>query len=139
MQELLAAQLRKANRRITSQRKLVFEHVHALETHPCAAEVYGAIKGKLPSVSLATVYRNLRTLTSEGLLRELPGQRGVVRFDSNLSDHYHFVCGSCNGLSDLPGHSKELERAFAEKTGMHISGHEIVFRGICNACRGMKP
>ena len=135
MQELLAEQLRKANRRVTNQRRVIFEQVNALNCHPTAAEVFGAVQGLLPGVSLATVYRNLNTLREEGLLREVNCDRGVIRFDPNLSDHYHFLCGSCRKVSDLSGHSRDLERKFGDRTGLHISGHQITFHGICNRCR----
>ncbi len=139
MQALLADQLHKSHRRITNQRKLVFEQVKALDFHPTASEVFEAVRPFSPGISLATVYRNLNILRDEGLLREASFERGVVRFDSNLSDHYHFQCATCRRVSDLPGHTKDLERAFSARTGLHISGHHLTFQGICDACRKVAP
>ena len=139
MQAVLVDQLRKANRRITAQRMQVFEGVKGLDSHPSALEVFEAVKPRLPSISLATVYRNLHILRLEGLLREIHCDRGITRFDSNLSEHYHFHCTSCQRVSDVPSYSREIERSFSEKTGLHISGHHLTFQGLCNDCLKVEP
>jgi Fur family ferric uptake transcriptional regulator len=59
------------------------------------------VRKRLPRVSLATVYRNLRTLAAEGLLVERAGLDGL-RFDGNIERHDHFTCvASDEGLGKL--------------------------------------
>ena len=55
-------------KKYSRQREAVYEAVCSVRSHPTADEVYDSVKKKLPNVSLATVYRNLSLLCSEGKL-----------------------------------------------------------------------
>jgi len=59
--------LRGGGLRTTGPRRLILEAVRATDAHPSAAWVYQRVRKRLPSVSLATVYRNLRQLVDAGL------------------------------------------------------------------------
>ena len=48
--------------RQTVQRSLVLEAVRASNDHPTAIDVFETVRGKHPSISRATVYRNLNVL-----------------------------------------------------------------------------
>ena len=71
-------------KRNTVQCTLVLNAVNELKNHPTADEVYNLIAKEHPSVSRATVYRNLNKLTEEGQLsrRVIPG--GADRFDHRV-------------------------------------------------------
>ena len=68
------ATLRAWGLRLTRQRRIILEVVHATDAHPTAAFVYRRVRRRLPRVSLATVYRNLRRLAAEGFLAERADQ-----------------------------------------------------------------
>ena len=89
--------LRARGLRLTGPRRVVLDVVRATETHPTAEWVHRMVRRRLPRVSLGTVYRNLRLLVAEGLVKELPGPH--ARFDGNLSEHHHFTCLSCGRIS----------------------------------------
>ena len=59
------------------------------------------VRCRLPRVSLGTVYRNLRLLVAQGLVKEL--RTPHTRFDGNLSEHHHFTCLACGRISDVAG------------------------------------
>jgi Fe2+ or Zn2+ uptake regulation protein len=96
-------------------------------------------------VSLGTVYRNLRLLVAQGLVKELPGPH--ARFDGNLSEHHHFTCLGCGRISDVQGgatepHSRALCGRVAARSGVSVTHHRIEFYGRCSACQrraGRKP
>ena len=102
--------------------------------HPTAEELYRELRARGEAISLATVYRTLRALAREGLLRELHGP-GPDRFDPKTSPHYHFRCESCGRVFDvdLP-YKKELDRVELGP-GFAVSSHEIVWEGICPECQ----
>ena len=50
----------------TKQRQLILEAVRATNSHPTADELFQMIRRKLPTISLATVYRNLNFLSDIG-------------------------------------------------------------------------
>src|SRR2546428_13877357 len=93
--------LRAHGLRLTRPRRLILDVLRATDAHPTAAFVYQRVRRRLPRVSLATVYRNLRMLAAEGLLAER-ADAGGMRFDGNTGPHDHFTCLACGRLYDVP-------------------------------------
>ena len=130
--------LRARGLRLTGPRRVVLDVVRATETHPTAEWVHQMVRRRLPRVSLGTVYRNLRLLVAEGLVKELPGPH--ARFDGNLSEHHHFTCLACGRIADVAGpltepHSRALVSRVASSGGFSVTYHRIEFYGRCAACR----
>jgi Fur family peroxide stress response transcriptional regulator len=131
--------LRARGLRLTGPRRLVLEVVRHTDTHPTAEWVHRMVRRRLPRVSLGTVYRNLRLLVGQGLVKELAGPH--ARFDGNLAEHHHFMCLSCERMVDVEApaaepHSRALSTRVAARTGLSISYHRIEFYGRCPDCRG---
>lgn len=76
--------------RSTKQREHVFRVLLSKRDHPTADEVYARARGEMDSISLATVYNCLETLTSCGLVRAVNYERESTRYCPNLSEHAHF-------------------------------------------------
>jgi Fe2+ or Zn2+ uptake regulation protein len=132
---LVSEALRRHGLRLTNPRRLILEVVRATDVHPTALWVHRQVRRKLPRVSLGTVYRNLRILAGEGLLKEMADGRGLGRFDGNVSDHHHLTCSSCGRISDLAAPlDRSLESRVASRTGFEILRHRIEFYGRCPAC-----
>src|SRR5881398_640608 len=111
------ATLRARGLRLTRQRRIILEVVRATDAHPTAAFVYRRVRRRLPRVSLATVYRNLRTLAAEGFVAERADPSGA-RFD------------------DVPPRADRAVRArVATRTGFEVLNHRTEFYGRCVACR----
>src|SRR5262245_2604463 len=100
--------------------------------HPTVSRVYRRARKRLPRISLGTVYRNLKQLAAEGLIREIHTGGLPARFEGNLGRHYHIRCVSCGRLSDLPlSVSRRLEEGAGRSTGYEILGHEVEVQGLC--------
>jgi len=132
------AALRKVGLRLTGPRRVVLEVVRATDAHPTAETVHRMVRRRLPRVSLGTVYRNLRLLVAEGLVKELHGPH--ARFDGNTSEHHHFTCLWCGRILDVDGpltepHSRALCSRVAARGGFSVTHHRIEFYGRCAACR----
>ena len=105
------------------------------DAHPSASTVYRQLRKRLPRVSLATVYRNLRRLAAEGCLLERAGMDGL-RFDGNIERHDHFTCLTCRRVFDVPpAQALGPRRRVAIRTGFEVLDHRIEFYGVCAACR----
>lgn len=123
-------------KRNTVQCALVLEAVNELKNHPTADDVYNLIAKEHPSVSRATVYRNLNKLAEEGQLarRVIPG--GADRFDHRSDDHYHVRCLKCDRIFDVDmDYIRDLEKKINDAHGFEINGHDVVFTGICPDCK----
>ncbi len=135
-----AASMAKGGFRFTPQRKEVYDAVVEQRDHPTATEVFFRVKERLPSISLATVYNCLETLTSVGLVRQVSFERGPARFCSNLHSHAHFHCSSCGAVTDVPlPPDEELLSGWEVPEGALITDHEISIRGLCPQCASAPP
>jgi len=122
--------------RKSRQREVVLEAVRATFEHPTAEWIFKAARKRLPRVGLGTVYRNLKALVDEGLIRELRRADEAVRYDGNTGEHYHIACISCGRVSDLPvSVDRSIERRAHEATNYAIVGHEVEVQGVCPGCR----
>ena len=121
--------------RLTEPRRLVLDVVRASDAHPSASAVYREVRKRLPRVSLATVYRNLRRLAAEGFLLERAGMDGL-RFDGNIGRHDHFTCLSCRRVFDVPpAQAIGPRQRVAIRAGFEVLDHHVEFHGVCAACR----
>ena len=125
------------SQRFSQQRERIYEAVRTSMEHPSAQMVYDALRPEMPRLSLGTVYRNLHQMAQEGRLRELEGP--VARFDAVLPSHTHIRCVRCGQVADLElPYDPALDRE-AAGDGWIITGHELVFNGICPACGAERP
>lgn len=128
--------LKKSGVRITPQRHAVLEYLFHSEAHPTADEIYKALEGKFPNMSVATVYNNLRVLRENGLVRELTYGDSSSRFDSNMSDHYHVICEECGKITDFHYPTLDEVESLAEQiTGFDVSHHRLEVYGHCKDCK----
>jgi Fe2+ or Zn2+ uptake regulation protein len=127
--------LRARGLRLTRPRRLILDVVRATDAHPTAAFVYQKVRRRLPRVSLATVYRNLRMLAAEGFLAERT-DTGGLRFDGNTGPHDHFTCLTCGRIYDVPARDdRGGRRRVAARTGFEVLDHRTEYYGRCGACR----
>ena len=121
--------------RLTRQRREVYEALMEHRDHPTAVEVFMRVKPRMPSISLATVYNCLDTLTQCGLVRQVNVDRAPSRFCPNLEQHAHFFCEQCGGVTDvdLP-HPEEVARVWKLPEHCVVTHHDVTLRGICPAC-----
>ncbi|MGO4373424.1 peroxide-responsive transcriptional repressor PerR [Paenibacillus sp. YIM B09110] len=128
-------QLKMNGVRMTPQRHAILSYLMDSMSHPTADEIYKALSPNYPSMSVATIYNNLRLFVEAGLLRELTYGDDSSRFDSDLSDHYHAICKKCGSIVDF--HYPPLldaERAASSETGFMVEGHRMEIYGVCPPC-----
>ncbi len=123
------------NKRNTIQKALVLEVVHRLRQHATADEVYDEVVKTHPTISRATVYRNLKQLCEDGKIRKVDIANGADCFDHILENHYHARCMQCGKVLDVKmNYMEHLENSVEDREDFIFSGHEIVFKGICKEC-----
>jgi Fur family ferric uptake transcriptional regulator len=103
--------------------------------HPTADWVFRHARRRLPRVSLATVYRNLKYLAEEGLIREIHAGGHPARFDGNTGRHYHIRCLGCGRVNDLPmSVDTRLEEEAGRAMNYRVLGHQVEILGLCPLC-----
>ncbi len=124
------------NYKHSRQRQAVLDAVLAADRHVSADEVFAILKKKNSGIGIATVYRNLNLLTDWGALSRIKDPEKGFIYENAANKHYHFHCTECNKIMDVPvEYAEELDQLIAEKMGVAVSGHTMVFEGICTKCR----
>ena len=85
----------------TRQRLEILEIVCAARNHPTVDSVYRLVKARIPRISFDTVYRTLSSFEEHKLISRVHHLDDKTRYDSNTSEHHHFVCTSCKEISDF--------------------------------------
>ncbi|HEV7929007.1 MAG TPA: transcriptional repressor [Nitrosospira sp.] len=93
------------------------------------------VKGQavVPSLSIATVYRTLKDLTTEGCILpvKLPGE--ADRYEvTKLGDHYHFKCSSCSKVFDIHGRIKRS--SVPAPSNFVVERYDLILYGRCSDC-----
>jgi Fur family transcriptional regulator, peroxide stress response regulator len=121
---------------VTHQRQVLYEVLKTMHGHPSPEDVYVRVKRKIPSVSLATVYKNLHLFIESGIFREVSMHHGSLRVETNHKPHHHLVCTSCKSISDIEADALGL----ATKSGRLPGGfmaqrYAVDVLGLCAACQ----
>lgn len=121
--------------RNTIQKQLVLDKVRATKTHPTAEEIYHLLEADHPTISRATVYRNLGQLAENGEIQRVSHLNAADRFDFNTTPHYHFRCLTCDRVHDVDlAYDSGLLAELPTGTGFFYTGYELVFTGLCPEC-----
>jgi Fur family transcriptional regulator, peroxide stress response regulator len=121
--------------RLTPQRLEIFKAVDGTRDHPSAFEVYSRVSKRHPSISLDTVYRTLETLEQWGLLTKLSFLFDKIRYDANLTDHYHAICTECGNIWDFNWPEFTDMNVPAEVGGWgKPTKKDVLIQGICAVC-----
>lgn len=115
------------------QRELVREAVEQSSIHPTADEVYQEVRKREPTISLATVYRNLNQLSENHLIRRVVVPGDSDHFDHTLKEHEHMICTQCGCVVDIWPKSSLLEY-FSGMEEAQITGYDLTLYGVCKDC-----
>ena len=120
----------------SKQRELILDVLRQNPVHPTADKLYELVRPLMPSISLATVYRNLNLLVECGAVRKISGLDGSVHYDHCVEKHYHFICTCCNKVYDVPYNvAQDLELKLKSLTGLEAQSTELTFKGLCSDCQ----
>jgi Fur family ferric uptake transcriptional regulator len=125
--------LRARGRRVTRQRRLIWEALTAEPDAHVSAEELAGRTGLDPS----TVYRTLDVLVREGFATRTDLGAGRAFFEPAREHlHHHVVCERCGAVAHL--HDEELgdlRERVERASGYALSTSDISFFGLCPDCR----
>jgi Fur family transcriptional regulator, peroxide stress response regulator len=120
----------------THQRQVIYEAVIATPGHHSVETVFAEVRRRTPSISLATVYNNLRLFVEHGLLREVSPHSSMLLVEGNLEPHHHLICTRCKAVQDLDADDfvnfKKLARQAPR--GFDLSQPLVEVFGLCQRC-----
>lgn len=122
--------------KLTPQRLAVYKYLMSTKEHPSAEIIYKALQPDYPTMSLATVYKAVKTLVEVELVQEINVGEGNFRYDGNSCQHAHIQCLTCSKVDDLENISfSNLNQSAEDNTGYKVLSNRVFFYGICNQCQ----
>lgn len=133
--------LKEAGLKLTPQRMAIVREITDDLTHPTAQELFERLRPAFPTMSFATVYNTLDSLSRLGLVASLrlggsSKDGATTRFDPNTSPHHHAVCDACGKVVDLPARlpTASQKNEIKMSSGFAIRVEERTYRGLCAGC-----
>ena len=127
--------LREANLRVTGPRLAVLTEVEA-HAHSTAEAIVEAVRDRLGTATIQSVYHILNALTEAHILRRIEPEGSPGRFELFRDDnHHHLVCRTCGDVTDVActvGHAPCLTAS--DDHGYVIDAAEVIFWGTCPSC-----
>ena len=125
---------------VTHQRLAIFEALASSREHPSAEQLHKAVQRQIPTLSLATVYKNLEALKAIGAVADVNPLHEQGRYEAALPGtgagqrHHHLVCVSCKKVRDL--HDSELDRLrVRDAQGFDVRAVRVQAEGLCPECQ----
>jgi Fur family transcriptional regulator, peroxide stress response regulator len=140
-----AAHCRTHGLSVTHQRLALFEALAGSRIHPSAEQLHRMVRRRIPTLSLATVYKNLEALRAIGAVSDVNILHEQGRFEAALpgtgagKPHHHLVCIACRKVSDLPAEclpALHVEQRDAQ--GFEVRAVRVQVEGLCASCAGRR-
>ena len=128
--------LKKSGLKATFQRMNILENI-GMYGHMSIDSIYAEVIKTHPSLSLATVYKNIILMVEKGVLVEVPITGKKSKYELIKEDHIHLVCTECGEVEDKPQHSvaDALFTSMTEQENFTLSKQQINLYGVCTHCQ----
>ena len=124
--------------RYSRQRNIIKDIVFSTNSHPNADWVYHEAKNFIPSISLGTVYRNLKQLSKMGIIKTIY-DGSVARFDWNTRPHNHLKCIECGRITDIEiDETNNFAKKILDNHSFDVYDIEVTFIGTCKEHKNNK-
>jgi Fe2+ or Zn2+ uptake regulation protein len=117
-------------------RDAIAELVGAGDRHDWSIEdLVGALRARGLEASFSTAFRAVERLEADGAIRRVELGDGKARYEAAGAHHEHVRCERCGAVEAVPGCVVDAAvPRVQDATGFQVTGHQILFEGVCPAC-----
>ncbi len=126
--------LREHNIKITPQRLAIIQLMDQYG-HISVRDIFEKIKESFPSLSLATVYKNINAMMESNFINELKIVGQDNKYELVKERHSHLICRNCGEIEDVHIDTAGLEKSVPAEKGFRVEESSIQFFGLCKACQ----
>ena len=128
-------QMFKSNPNISSRQNQILQELSKCDDEMSGQELHRTLHASESAMGLATVYRNLQTLVTKGLVRSRNLPTGEVLYALVERDFHHLTClecGTTTRLKTCPVENINLPKN--QTKNFELLFHTLEFFGICQKC-----
>ncbi len=134
MLETIFERCRKVGIRMTGQRRLIIKVLEDSDDHPDVETLFERANKIDNRVSIATVYRTVKTLKNAGILEKLEFNDGRSRFEDAVRKHHDHLIDVDSGkvIEFIDEEIEHIQKKIANKLGYELIGHKLELYGKKN-------
>jgi Fur family ferric uptake transcriptional regulator/Fur family peroxide stress response transcriptional regulator len=99
-------------------------------------EIYEDVKEQYPTLSLATIYKNIILMQENHVIIEVPMNGEKSKYELKKDDHIHLICQNCGDIQDRKITQKTQEALVIEN--FQLNSSQINLYGFCQTCQDKK-
>jgi Fur family ferric uptake transcriptional regulator len=137
----LSHELQRRKQKVTKQRLAILSVLDESITPLTVEEIFFRVRENNDNnISLATIYRNLKTLLVAGMVEKQGINDDKTQYGLKKDDHaHHLVCLGCRKVICLPNCPlEEFTTEIKQKKGFTVTEHRVELYGYCLDCRNNK-
>jgi len=130
-----ADMIKESGLKATFQRMTILSVIDKLG-HASIDEIYEGVKKTHPTLSLATVYKNILTMVSHNVLTEVPIEGKKSKYEIKKDEHIHLVCTDCGDVIDIDTNLMIMSalKELSKEMDFEMNHTQINLYGICRKC-----
>ena len=119
---------------MTGQRQLIIKVLEDSDDHPDVETLFERANKIDNKVSIATVYRTVKTLKNAGILEKLEFNDGRSRFEDAVRKHHDHLIDLDTGkvIEFIDEEIEHIQKKIASKLGYKLIGHKLELYGKKN-------
>jgi len=123
--------------RLSATRRMVLQALFAADGPLTAERIATGLDGRFPPLEVASVYRNLETFESIGLVRHVHLGHGAGRYAlTRAGEREYVLCEACGDARALPpAELDDVRAAVRAATGLDARFSHFPIVGVCATCR----
>ena len=122
--------------------KATFQRMNILDVvekngHMSVEDIYDEVIKVHPSLSLATIYKNIILMMEKGVVVEVPITGKKPKYELAKTDHIHLVCTECGDVEDKQC-AEATDKLFYELTDKEhftLNKRQVNLYGVCSECQ----
>lgn len=119
--------------KVTPQRVAIVEELY-INGHMNIDDLYKKLLKKFPSISLATIYKNVNAMIEKIFLSEVKIPNSKPVYELVKSEHAHMVCSNCGYIEDISLDTVSLVNQAVDISNFKVESTSIVLSGLCPKC-----
>jgi len=96
-------------------------------------DIYEDVKEQYPTLSLATIYKNIILMQQNNVIIEVPMNGQKSKYELKKEDHIHLICQECGSITDSKLHRKTEKMLIV--TDFQLKSSQINLYGLCKTCQ----
>jgi len=124
--------LKKNDLKATIQRTNILKSIDA-SGHSSIDEIYENLKVLYPTLSLATIYKNIILMQQNNVIIEVPMNGEKSKYELKKDDHIHLICQGCGTIQDQE--IVEKTEKILDVKEFQLKSLQINLYGLCKTCQ----